>query len=446
MALPVVAIVGRPNVGKSSLLNRLVGRRIAIVDAVAGVTRDRISAPVPVGDGYVELFDTGGVGIEDADGLTEEVSQQIDSAVASAELILFVVDASEGLTPLDRTAAEKLRRAKAPVLLVANKVDSEAREFDLGELNALGFGEPLPVSATHRRGMEDLLEAIGRRIGPGGEKIEEPVMKIAIVGRRNVGKSTIVNALAGAERVIVSESPGTTRDSVDVRFEMEGRVLVAIDTAGIRKRRKLASDVEFYGRHRALRSIRRADVVLVVIDATDPVGRVDKQLLQYIVELFKPVVLTVNKWDMAEDRASREDYGPYLTKEIPELAYAPIVFTCARSGLGLREAVGMAGQLFEQSRLRVGTAELNILVEKIVARHAPRSSRTSKPGRIFYATQVATCPPTVVCFVNYLDAFDVTYQRYMLNQLRERLPFPEIPIRLLFKPRRPERKRRPPRS
>jgi len=436
MGLPVVAIVGRPNVGKSSLLNCLAGRRISIVDALPGVTRDRISAPVPVDDGYVELLDTGGFGVEDPDDLSEQVAQQIDYAVASAELVLFVVDAREGVTPLDKAVAAKLRRTGTAVLLVASKVDSPAGEYELGELNALGFGQPVAVSAAHRLGMDRLLEAIAERIRPIGEVADEPVMKVAIIGKRNVGKSTLVNALAGSERVIVSETPGTTRDSVDVRFQVDGRTFVAIDTAGVRKRRKTTDDIEFYSRHRTLRSVRRADVVLFMIEATEPISRVDKQLAAYVSELLKPTVLVVNKWDLAESRATQDDYGPYLTEALPEVSYAPIVFTCASAGVGVRDAINLAGELFQQSRIRVQTAELNAVVKAIVARHAPRSGRSGKPARIYYVTQVATAPPTLACFVSDLSAFDATYQRYLLNQLREQLPFSEIPIRLLFRPRR----------
>jgi len=337
MPLPIVAIVGRPNVGKSSLLNCLVGRRIAIVDSVPGVTRDRIIAPVPLADGYVELLDTGGFvaaakrdrsPAQPATGkgndLTEQVARQIEYAVASAELILFVVDAQAGVQPLDRAAARMLRRQNKPVILVANKVDAPDTRVELGELSALGAGEPMPVSALHHRGTEDLLQAVAGKLGPlGRQRPPEPVMKLAIVGKRNVGKSTFINTLAGAQRVIVSEVPGTTRDSVDVQVEMEGRTLLAIDTAGIRKRRQLADDVEYYGLHRALRSIRRADVVLFMIDATEPVGRVDKQLGGYISGLFKPTVLVLNKWDLAEDRADREEYAPYLTGAMPELSTPP---------------------------------------------------------------------------------------------------------------------------
>ncbi|OPX24684.1 MAG: ribosome biogenesis GTPase Der [Planctomycetales bacterium 4484_123] len=436
MPLPVVAIVGRPNVGKSSLLNALARRRIAIVDSVPGVTRDRLSAVVPVGEGYVELLDTGGFGIEDRDDLSEHVNEQIEQAMASADLVLFVVDARQGVQPLDRAVAERLRRQAKPVILVANKVDAPNAAVEVGELYGLGVGEPVCTSAIHRLGLSELLEAVEARLGPPAQEVEEPTMKLAIVGKRNVGKSTFINALAGAERVIVSEVPGTTRDSVDVRVEMDGQVLTVIDTAGLRRRSKLADGIEFYSQHRALRSIRRADVVLLMLDATVPVGRVEKRLARYLSELFKPTVIAVNKWDLAEGRANREDYAPYITRTLPELAYAPIVLTCATEGTGLAEAVGLAGELFTQARRRVGTGQLNAAVAEIVAHHCPKRGRTTRPGRIYFATQIAVAPPTVVLFVNDVSVFDAAYQRYLLNQLRDRLPFPEVPIRLLLRQRR----------
>ena len=436
MNMPIVAIVGRPNVGKSSLLNCLVGRRIAIVDAVAGVTRDRLSTPVPVGDGYVEFVDTGGFGIEDVDDLTDHIVNQIDFAMAEASLALFLVDAQEGLRTLDRAVAKRLRRQGTPVLLVANKVDNDRLAEDLAELSALGFGEPLAVSALHKTGIDKLMNAVLEVVGELAEAPEEPVMKIAIVGRRNVGKSTFINTLAGVERVIVSEVAGTTRDSIDVRIEIDGRTLLAIDTAGVRKKSKLADDIEYYSRHRSFRSIRRADAVLLLMDATQPVGKVDKQLAEYITDNFKPLILVVNKWDLAATQAERDDYGPYLTKQLPGVGYAPIIFTAAATGQGVREAVSLAGDLVAQSRQRVSTSELNTILGEITSRHAPRSSRAGRGPKVYYAAQIDVAPPTIAMFVNDVQAFEATYRRYLTNRFREELPFPEVPIRLLIRPRR----------
>jgi GTP-binding protein len=437
MPLPVVAIVGRPNVGKSSLLNCLVGRRVSIVDRTPGVTRDRVSVPLPVGESaYVELVDTGGMGIEDTDDLTSEVEAQIAYAISAARLILFVVDAREGLTPLDRHVAERLRRQDKPVILLANKADREDLPLELHELYALGFGEPRGVSATHNRGMADLLDAIAERLGEAAaDAPARAVMKLAIVGKRNAGKSTFINALAGHQRVIVSERPGTTRDSVDVDVKLAGRTFTLIDTAGLRKKRKLA-DVEFYGYARAMRSIRRADVVAMMIDASLPVSQVDKGLAGEIAEQCKPVVLVVNKWDLAEDAAAGEDYADYLAKTFPELAFAPVSLTTATEATNVRETVRLAEQLFAQATTRVATGRLNAAIKEIVALRGPSHKAGTRPPKILYASQVATAPPTIVLFVNDVRSFDAGYQRFVLNRLRERLPFAEVPIRLILRPRR----------
>ncbi len=433
MALPVVAIVGRPNVGKSSLLNCLTGKRISIVAPTPGVTRDRVSAPVPVADGYVELVDTGGFGIEDADQLTDHVETQIRYAVAAADMILFVVDALDGALPLDARVADLLRRQDRPVRLVANKCDTDIQETQTAEFIALGFGEPMPVSAMHGRGRAALLAAIADTLGHRAESMAETVMKLAIVGKRNSGKSTLINTLAGEQRVIVSETPGTTRDSVDVRFSLGKREFIAIDTAGVRKKSKMRDDVEYYGFHRAQRSIRRADVVALLIDAVEPMGTVDKQLASYIVEQFRPVVLVVNKWDLAAGRAERAAYEEYIGKVLPHLSYAPISFTVATNGTNVMATVRLALQLFAQADTRVPTARLNATVAEIVTLRGPSHKRGTKPPKLLYATQVATHPPTIVCFVNSLACFTVPYQRFFVNQLRDRLPFPEVPIRLLFR-------------
>ena len=448
MSLPTVAIVGRPNVGKSSLLNCLARRRIAIVDPTPGVTRDRISAPVPVvetpeGARYIELIDTGGMGIEDHDQLTDHVESQIAYAVAEADLILFIVDAREGLTALDRTVAERLRRQDKPVLLLANKIDQADLISEMGELNGLGFGEPLGVSATHHRGVADLLSLIDERLGPRAwDAPAEAVMKLAVVGKRNAGKSTFINTLCGEDRVIVSETPGTTRDSVDVHVELDGRTFIVIDTAGVRRQRKLSGDIEFYSRHRALRSMRRADVVALMIDASVPVSQVDKELAGLIAEHFKPVVIVVNKWDLARGAAAGEDYAEYFAKTFPQLSYAPISLTTAVSGENVRQTIDLAEQLFDQANLRVETAALNVVIAEILALRGPSHKPGTKPPKILYVSQVATAPPTIVCFVNDVRSFERNYERFLVNRFRERLPFAEVPIRVLFRQRRPSRKRR----
>ncbi len=439
MSLPIVAIVGRPNVGKSSLLNCLVGRRIAIVDATPGVTRDRIGAPLPLGEGeqarYVELVDTGGMGVEDIDRLTDRIEAQIAFAIDSAAMVLFIVDAREGVQPLDRLVAERLRKQQKPVVLVANKVDDLAVPLETGELFSLGFGPPVQTSAKHSVGRRELLERIAQAVGEHAKAETKPVMQLAVVGKRNAGKSSFINALAGEQRVIVSETPGTTRDSVDVRVRLDGREFVVIDTAGVRKTRKLDGDIEYYSHHRAMRSIRRADVVAMLIDASVPVSQVDKALAGEIAEQLKPVVLVVNKWDLATGKADGEKYVEYLGKTFPELSFAPVSLTTATENLNVRETVRLAEELYTQSRTRVGTGELNAILAEIVALRGPSHPRGTKPPKILYASQIAVEPPTIVCFVNDVRSFQGNYVRFLLNQFRERLPFAEVPIRLIFRRR-----------
>ncbi len=441
MSLPIVSIVGRPNVGKSSLLNCLVGKKISIVDPTPGVTRDRISAPCPVGEGddtrFVELVDTGGMGIVDQQGLTEHVEDQITFAISQSELMLFVVDAREGVTALDRHVATRLRRQDKPVILVANKVDTVDLASEMGELHSLGFGEPLAVSAMHSLGRIDLLNAIAETLGDkAAQDLPPQTMKLAIVGKRNAGKSTFINSLVGSERVIVSEMPGTTRDSVDVEVELEGKRFIVIDTAGVQKLKKYG-DIGFYGHHRALRSIRRADVVALMIDASTPISQVDKDLAGEISRQFKPVVLVVNKWDLAEGKAAGEDYADYFARTMPEFSYSPISLTTAKEGTNVRQTIQLAKQLFEQANTRVPTAELNKVIETIVQVRGPSHKTGTKPPKILYASQIATAPPTIMCFVNDVRSFDTSYQRFMLNHLRQYLPFAEVPIRLFFRQRRP---------
>jgi GTP-binding protein len=436
VALPIVAIVGRPNVGKSSLFNWLAGRRISIVDPTAGVTRDRVSTVVEHGGRVWELTDTGGIGIVDADNLTEDVDRQIQVAIESAALVLFVVDVRDGILPLDEDVAARLRTLKKPVILVANKADTEKLGQQAGEFFKFGYGEPLLVSADQKLGKEELFDAILAKLPPdtGETAPEEPALKVAIVGRRNAGKSTFINSLAGAERVIVSEVPGTTRDSVDVRFERDGKSFLAIDTAGVRKHAKLASDVEFYSLHRAQRSIRRADVVLHFFDARHRISRVDKQLAEYVVEEYKPAIFVVNKWDLVKESIPTEKMAEYVRAMFPMLDHVPIAFITAKKGKNTLRLLQLALQLHKQAGVRVSTGDLNRVVRAAIEASPPPMAGSRTP-KVYYATQIGVFPPTVVLFTNGPELFDDSYVRYLTKTLRDAFPFSEVAIKLLLRAR-----------
>jgi len=438
MGVPQVAIVGRPNVGKSSLLNWLAGRRVAIVDDKPGITRDRVVYLMERDGRFFELVDTGGMGHMDADQLTEDIEEQITAAIDSADLIMFVVDTRSGLMPMDHEVAKRLRYLKTPILLVANKTDDATFDNQAAEFGKLGHGQPLKVSTLQNRNKPALLGRIAERLPPESEDDEqpaEPEMRVAIVGRRNVGKSTFVNTLAGAERMIVSEVPGTTRDSVDVRFELDGKGFVAIDTPGIRRSRAQAKfDLDFYGAHRAQRSIRRSDVTLLFLDCGERIGKVDKQLGDYITQEHKPCILVVNKWDKYAGAMPTEKWVHYLNDQFPGLRYAPIAFITGQTGKNVKALLNHAQMLFKQSRERVGTGTLNRLVREAVKRNPPAVHQNRRP-KIYYATQVGVQPPTIVLFCNNPAAIQKPYQRYLIGKFRDELPFSETPIKVYLRKR-----------
>ena len=443
MSLPVVAIVGRPNVGKSSLLNALARKRISIVEPTAGVTRDRISAMIEYEDRFFELVDTGGYGLDEADQLRNQIVGQINIAIEQAELVLFVVDIREGILPLDREVAELLRRPDLKVILVANKADTLKLDAHAPEFCALGYGEPLSVSAQHGRNRTELLDQILVQLaGMDHARPQQTKMMLAVVGKQNAGKSTFINCLAGEQRVIVSEIPGTTRDSVDVRFERDGKTFVAIDTAGLRKKKKMASEnISFYSYSRALRSVRRAHIVLLFIDSTVPISQVDKKLARIISDEYKACILVVNKWDLAKDKATTEQYREYLDKVLPGLGYAPICFITATDGKNVHSLIDLSLGIFKQISTSVSTGRLNKAMEIILAERAPSIKSKTRLPRIYYATQVANCPPTILLFVNNPAKFDENYMRFLVTRLRQLLPFEDVPIRLFLRHHHNQRQR-----
>jgi len=456
MSLPRIAIVGRPNVGKSSLLNRLARRRVSIVDPTPGVTRDRVSVvleldppmhtPKGTESRLVEVHDTGGWGVYVVDGehiddagkdlreLTQDIEFQIKEAMNRSDFIILLVDAQSGITPLDETVAKMLRKAGMSdrVLVVASKVDSRSWEPHGYEAAALGLGEAVCISSTSGHGIRFLTDVLWKRLeGMTESQADDTELQLAIVGKRNAGKSSLVNALAGEERVIVSEIAGTTRDAVDVQFEMEGRRFTAIDTAGVRKQKSFANDVEFYAYRRMLQAIRRSDVALLLIDATERISQVDRKLSQELQRQFKPTVIVVTKWDLVDDTVTPKDYLEYITKELKGLNFAPIVFTSSVEGEGINDAVTMAFNLKMQAQHRETTAKLNTTMQSILHDRGP-SSKLGTAAKLLYVSQIGVAPPTIALVVNDPSMFEGQYERYIMNRLREELPYCEVPIRLLF--------------
>ncbi|MBS0187304.1 MAG: ribosome biogenesis GTPase Der [Planctomycetes bacterium] len=501
MPIPRIAIVGRPNAGKSSLMNLIAKSKVSIVDPTPGVTRDRVAAIVDL-EGpngirspkkTVEFMDTGGFGVYVAEGerfdevgadlatLTEDIETQIAAAIEGADLILFAIDAQAGITPHDEQIAKLLREGKLgsgregakgtrgkaakggkqepfpqppsgkglqkkpPIRVVATKVDGPKWEAHAHELSALGFGEPLMVSSMNNYMRREFLDAI-YELTPdealGAEPEARADLMLAIVGKRNAGKSTLVNTLAGEPRVIVSEIAGTTRDAIDVRFEMDGKTLVAIDTAGLRRKKSFQNMIEHWALDRAVRAIERADVILLLLDATEKISQVDEQLAALAQKSWKPTIIVVNKWDLAEGQIGRDDkpvtpekYEEYLRKELRGLTFAPIAFVSGQDNRNVRETIELAFELKDQTSQRVTTGKLNRLIREIVTRQGPTDT-VGTQAKVYFVAQTQTNPPTITMVVNHPELFRPNYQRFLINRLREETPFVEVPLRLVIRARR----------
>ena len=509
--IPVVAIVGRPNVGKSTLFNRFLGQRSAIVEDRARTTRDRLYGDTEWNGRRFVIVDTGGLELDPDDPIEARVQEQARLAIAEADVILFLVDATTGTTPADLEAARILRRATAPVIVVVNKADNEKRELEGAEFHALGWEETYAISASHGRGTGDLLDAIVWALPPESETelarkareseadawaeeiaaghlepfvvgdpeagdaddtdgaeapdldgvdaeaakwdaamaadADEPAA-IAFVGRPNVGKSSLLNALLGEERAIVSEVPGTTRDAIDTRLAWGRSEVVLIDTAGIRRRGKVAGGpaAERYSTLRALHALSRADVAVLVIDAVEGLTSQDAHVAGYVIEEGKGLVIAVNKWDLVEDKTDRtfDQYVEWIRNDVPFLDFAPIISISAKTGQRVGRVLEAAIDIWGERRKRISTGELNRVLSAATERTPPPPVRGHRP-KLFYATQAAVAPPTFVFFASDASAVHFSYRRYLENQLRERFGYDGTPIRLVFRDRAsvklPRRKR-----
>ena len=434
MSKPIVAIIGRANVGKSTLLNRLAGKRVAIVADLPGTTRDRIFAEVSWQGASFTLIDTGGLEIRPQSKIGREVKAQVEVAIAEADVIIFLVDAKDGMVPSDLDIAEMLRNSSKPLILVANKADNPRLESEAVEFYQLGLGEPLAISAYHGLGTAELLDRVISLLPPPsvvGAKAE--IMKLAIVGRPNVGKSTLLNVILGEERAIVDEKPGTTHDAVNTALDFNGQNVVLIDTAGIRRRGRWGAGVERYSVIRALRAIDEADIALLVLDATELLIAQDKHIAGYIQAAAKGVVLIVNKWDLAGSKSVAE-YNRHIRGELKFMTYAPVLYISAKLGQGVDRVIPQAFEVYQERSKRLPTTLVNKVVQQAIAAHNP-PRKGAKQLKILYATQAEVNPPTFVFSVNDARLMHFSYQHYLENKLRQAFGFAGTPLRLVFKTR-----------
>lgn len=435
MAKPIVAIVGRPNVGKSTLFNRIANERISIVENNPGITRDRIYAEVEWLNNHFTLIDTGGIDTE-TDIITKQVREQAQIAIEQADVIIFLVDGRAGLTGADQEVANVLRKVTKRVILCVNKIEDNTAALEMTlEFYALGLGEPYPISAEHGRGIGDLLDQVIASFPPDADTQEIDALKLAIVGRPNVGKSSLVNHLLGEDRVIVSNIPGTTRDAIDTYLQHDGEDVLLIDTAGLRRKKKVDPGVERYSVIRTLRAVDRCDITIIMIDAVEGLTEQDKKIAGYAEENGKGIMLVVNKWDLVEkDTNTMRDFEQEVRDQMQFISYAPILFISALTGSRTNRILDMAAQINQQRSLRIPTGKLNEIIQDAVAMNQTPSDKGVRL-KIFYVTQAQVRPPVFLIFVNHRELMHFSYLRYLENRLRLEYDFVGTPIILSVKER-----------
>lgn len=436
LANPIVAVVGRPNVGKSTLFNRIAGERISIVEDTPGVTRDRIYAHAEWLGKHFSMIDTGGIEISDQPLLTQ-IRQQAEIAIDEADVIIFVADVENGVTDADEKVARILYRSNKPVVLAVNKVDNPERRSDIYDYYSLGLGEPYAVSSVHGIGMGDLLDAVIKEFPDNAANDEDDSIHFSFIGRPNVGKSSLVNAILGENRVIVSNVAGTTRDAINTQFETaDGQKFTMVDTAGIRKKGKIYENTERYSLMRSMRAIDDSDVVLVVLNAEEGIRELDKHIAGYAHEAGCGVIIVVNKWDTLKEKDHRTmtDFTNLIRQEFQYLSYAPIIFVSAKTKQRLNQLPGLIEEVYQHHRQRIQSAVLNdVLMDAIAANPTP--TQNGRRLRVYYGTQVATEPPTFVIFVNDPELMHFSYERYLENQIRKAFDFSGTPIHLIKRQR-----------
>jgi len=434
MAKPVVAIVGRPNVGKSTLFNRLVGVRKAIVEDIPGITRDRLYDVTDWAGREFIIIDTGGLRFDEGDIFSREIKLQAELAIEEADVIIFVVDSKEGIISEDEQVADMLRKSNKPVVVAANKVENFNKQLEYYEFYNMGLGEPIPVSAMHGMNTNELLDAVISKFGPVHNYQEDSdAIKIAIVGRPNVGKSSLVNAFLGEQRVIVSDIPGTTRDAIDTPFKFNGRKYILIDTAGIKKKSRIKEATEKYSIIRSLKSIERADIALVMLNATEGVIEQDKRIAGYVHEQGRANIIVVNKWDLIDkDSNTMNKFDKEIRQNLKFLSYSPIMYISALTKQRIYKVLELVDFVAEQNNRRIKTSELNQVINEAIMLN-PLPGGGGKKVKILYSTQVRTSPPTFVLFSNHAEMVHFSYLRYLENVLRQNFGFEGTPIRLIIR-------------